>query len=172
MELELIEVTDDHAFVVDGPIACVIWRRGVSASAMRKTEALGDRALASSPKGAGLLFFPEDSAPPQPLRELSTEVNARLVARGAVGVAGVLRDRGFLGDAQRGIARGMALLAPQPYPFQLFATARAACDWLGTELRQRGVSIDPKSVAERLERFRRGFLADGGAFELPDATGQ
>lgn len=163
MELELLEITNDHAFIVCGPVACVIWRGAITAESMQGTEALGIRALENSPKGAGLLFFPETSAPPQELREMSADINERLAARGAVGVAGVFLARGLLAAVQRGIASGMAMLSAHSYPLRIFGSTRQACDWLAGELRHRGVILDGAEASALIQDFRDQFKAHGSS---------
>lgn len=170
VEPELLEVTEDHAFIVYGPIACVIWRGAITRDAVERTEALGMRALQESPRGAGLLFFAEGSAPSQELRELTADINERLAARGAVGVAGVFLARGFLAAVQRGIATGLAMLSAHSYPFRVFSNTRQACDWLGGELRHRGVTINGAEVSARLRDLRDQFVTHGSLPNMLPAT--
>ncbi len=159
--LELLEATDDHAYVVCGPVACVIWRGQVTREGALGTEKLGMRALENSPKGAALLFYAEGSTPPPDLRELSASINERLAARGAVGVAGVFSQTGFIGAMQRGIATGMTILSAHSYPMKLFKDTAGAVGWLGNQLRQRGVVADVVHTTDQLARFRDRYLAAG-----------
>jgi hypothetical protein len=161
VKLQLIDIDNDHAFVVCGPIAVVIWRGTIDEASILETEALGMRALQNSPKGAGLLFFPESTTPPPPLRELTADVNERLAARGAVGVAGVFLHKGFLATVQRGIATGLTMLSAHSYPFRIFSNTQQACAWLGGELRHRGVVADTLEIARQLEQFRNEYLTHG-----------
>ena len=161
--LELLEATENYAFVVVGPVACVVWRGEIDRDAMAGTESLGMRALQNSPKGAALLFYPEGSAPPPDLRELSASINERLAARGAVGVAGVFSQTGFVGAIQRGIATGMTILSAHSYPMKLFKDTTGAVEWLGAQLRQRGVTTDVRHTARALDDFRERYLDVGAA---------
>lgn len=154
-------MTEDHAFVVCGPVACVVWRGEIDREAMAATEGLGLRALENSPKGAALLFYPEGSTPSPELRELSASINEQLAARGAVGVAGVFMKGGFIGAMQRGIATGMTILSAHSYPLKLFGNTAQAVAWLGGQLRQRGVVADVATITRVLGDFRDDYLDQG-----------
>ena len=128
---------------------------------MMATEALGMRALRKSPGGAGLLFFPEATAPSHELRALSTRINERLTAQGAVGVAGVFLAQGMLATMQRGIVVAMAMISSYSYPLRIFKDTTRACEWLGAELQRRGVEEDTEAIAELIEAFRDEYLTHG-----------
>lgn len=166
--MELLEATDDHAFVVCGEVACVIWRGQVTREAVLGTEGLGMKALENSPKGAALIFYAEGSTPAPELRELSASINERLAARGAVGVAGVFSQTGFIGAMQRGIATGMTILSAHSYPMKLFKDTGGAVAWLGAQMRQRGVVMDVARTTDALIRFRENYLEKGADVAAPD----
>jgi len=148
-------------------MACAIWRGEITPAGMSGTERLGMRALENSPKGAGLLFYPETSKPSLEVREMSASINERLSARGAVGVAGVFLQSGFTGAIQRGIATGMTILSAHSYPMKLFGATDEAVEWLGGELRKHGVVARTQTIAADIGAFRERYLADGANVQLP-----
>jgi len=164
MTIETYRVNDRYAMAMIGPVAFVVWRSPtITLADMRATEAHGEMALERSPKGIGILAFAGSAAPDREVRRLSTRINERIHARGAVGVAAVLDDGGLLGAVQRGMATGMVLLSSRSYPLRVFRHTRGACGWLADELRPRGVDVVPRAAAAELEAFRASYVNAGRA---------
>ena len=170
INLQLLDVSDDHAFLSCGPLACVVWRGAITEDLVKSTEELGLAVLRRSPKGAALLFYAEPTAtPPDPeLRLLSAEINERLASKGAVGVAGVFSASGFVAAVQRGIATGMSMLSAHSYSFRAFRETKSACRWLDGELRNAGVIEDLVRAGDLVDNFREKFAAHGAS--VPVAT--
>lgn len=163
MNVEPFDVDGDRAYALVGPLSVVVWRtEAVSEDDLRVGAAAGRVALERSPGGVGLLAFAGGAMPSRPVRELSTAINARLHAEGAVGVAAILAQPGVIGAVQRGMAKGMMLLSPEPYPLGIFGESVAACTWLGERLRARRVAFDAGEAARKLDAFRRVYLRSGG----------
>lgn len=162
MSIHTYRVNDDHAMAMLGPISFVVWRSPtISVEAMRATEGHARAALERSPQGIGLLAFAGAATPPPDVRRLSTEINERLHAEGAVGVAAVLDRGGVLAAAQRGMATGMLMLSSRAYPLKVFGATEPACEWLARKLEARGVAVNPSFAAPLLDEFRERYLNAG-----------
>lgn len=151
---------DSVAMGVLGPIALTLWRGETTLERVHRTEELGDEALAASPRGAGLMFIALPSAKPPSgeLRRLTARINERLVAKGAVGVAGVIPTRGFSGALYRGIVTSLSLLSGHSYPLRTFSDAREGTFWLCDLLQQRaGVVSSPIKLADDIDAFVRDY---------------
>jgi len=161
--IETFELNDDHAYALAGPISFLVWRsEAISVADIRATEAAARAALERYPTGVGLMAFAQGATPSREVRQVSTEINARLHARGAVGVAAVIGG-GVVGAVQRGMATGMSLLSSQRYPLEIARDTTGACRWLGQKLGQRGVPIDPEGTARAIDEFRQRYLRLGAA---------
>ena len=163
MTIDTFRLNDDHAYALAGPISFLVWRsETISVAAIRATEAAARDALARYPAGVGLMAFAQGATPSREVRRISTEINARMHAEGAVGVAAVI-EGGVIGAVQRGMATGMILLSPQPYPLKIVGKSVDACRWFGEKLRSRGVSIDPEATAREIDDFRERYLRLGAS---------
>jgi hypothetical protein len=164
VDIEIYRLNDEHAMAMCGPLSFIVWRGPtISVEDIRATERHARAALERSPEGIGLLAFAEAATPAREVRRVSTQINAQLHASGAVGVAAVLSRRGLVAAVQRGMATGMAMLAPRTYPLRVFAHGTEACRWLGDNLRARGVSLDVEAAATEIDDFRRLYLREGTA---------
>lgn len=155
-QTRVIHFDSDCLMAVHDRLAIAIWAGGVTDERARLTERVGRLALSLTGR-AGLVGVVEASASPPGVdtRAVTTAINAKLVADGAVGVAGIVAGQGFRASATRAVITGLSLLSPEPYPFKVFCDASRAVHWISQALAAVGdEELDHRASVEVIETLR------------------
>jgi hypothetical protein len=144
--------TPDHAFGAYRNLAIAVWRRETTVEAIQQFRRhLSDSGLAARHDLLMLTLVEKAADRPSAAAREATAEQLRSSAGMICRAATVLEGEGFRAATVRSIAMGLNLLASQPFPYNVFASATSAAEWLASESTSQLTSIE---IVDALERIR------------------
>ncbi len=152
-ELVTLAMQDDFAMATWRNVMIMSWRKGVSVTALRRLDALGDELHVKYPQGYASMSISIDKTPmpDQEARRLASELMRKGEGR-MLGSVNVVEGTGFWASTSRSVLAAMNFAAQIKYPMHVTATIEEACVVLAGQLKL--PSTDAAALTDACKRFR------------------
>lgn len=148
----------DFCLATWGPVFICVWRHETTMDGVHAlTQRFADFSHGAA-HGAGLLTIVEANAPVPEGHVRDSLAGFMKKGAGTIRSSAVVHEgSGFRAAAVRGVVTGLTLLARQPFPHRVFATADEGCRWLASSLRETapGAPIDAEQLVDVVRELRQ-----------------
>jgi hypothetical protein len=157
IELELLHTHGDVCALFGyGDVTITVWHGHATEAAVLGVDEVSFKRAPRFPKGpSGVHLIKHGAGLPDAAARSALVASARKWAGKVASVAVVIEQAGFFGSAMRSAVTGIQLLSKAEFPMRVFASTRAAAEWLPTPHRERtGTVIDPARFDAAMQRAR------------------
>jgi len=137
-------------------VTITVWHGSGDEQAVRSLDEVSALRLPRFPRGvSGVHLVRHNAGLPSAAARSALVASARKWSGQVAAVAVVIEQAGFFGSAMRSAVTGIQLLSKAEFPMRVFASTRAAADWLAVPHAERtGTVLDPASFDAALQRAR------------------
>jgi hypothetical protein len=166
IELEFLHAHGDVCALFGyGDVTITVWHSSGDELAVRSLDDVSALRLPRYPRGvSGVHLVKHNAGLPTAGARSALVASARKWSAQVAAVAVVIEQAGFFGSAMRSAVTGIQLLSKAEFPMRVFASTRAAADWLTVPHAERtGTVLEPASFDAALQRARTLRSAAPGA---------
>jgi hypothetical protein len=157
IELEFLHAHGDVCAVFGyGDVTITVWHASGDEGAVHSMDQISAHRVACFPRGvSGVHVIKHSAGMPSAGARAALVASARKWAGQIAAVAVVIEQAGFFGSAMRSAVTGIQLLSKAEFPMRVFASTRAAADWLPIPHAERtGTVLEPASFDAAMQQAR------------------